>query len=47
MLRTAYQTPEEHATCERSLGSVRREGLDHLLVSCETHLRRALWEYVA
>ncbi len=46
-LRTAYRAPRENATCERFLGSVRRECLDHLLVRSETHLRRILREYVA
>ncbi|HSH80684.1 MAG TPA: integrase core domain-containing protein, partial [Herpetosiphonaceae bacterium] len=45
-LRTAYRVPRENATCERFLGSVRRECLDHLLVLGEAHLRRILQEYV-
>ncbi len=45
--RTAYRTPRENAACERFLGSVRRECLDHLLVLGEAHLRRILREYVA
>ena len=32
--------------CERLLGSVRRECLDHILVVGEAHLRRVLKEYV-
>ncbi len=32
--------------CERCLGSVRRECLDHLLVLGEAHLRRILKDYV-
>jgi putative transposase len=47
VLRTAYRTPKENAACERFLGSVRRECLDHLLVLGEAHLRRILREYVA
>jgi len=46
-LRTAYRAPRQNATCERFLGSARRECLDHLLVLGEAHLRRALREYVA
>ena len=46
-LRTAYRTPRENALCERFLGSVRRECLDHLLVLGEAYLRRILREYVA
>jgi transposase InsO family protein len=47
VLRTAYRPPRQNAVCERFLGSVRRECLDHLLVLGEGHLRRALREYVA
>ncbi len=47
VLRTAYRAPKENATCERFLGSVRRECLDHVLVLGEAHLRRILREYVA
>ena len=47
VLRTAYRTPRQNATCERFLGSVRRECLDHLLVLGEAHLRRVLREYMA
>ncbi len=45
-LRTAYRAPRQNATCERFLGSVRRECLDHILVVSEAHLRRVLKEYV-
>ncbi|MDP9372010.1 MAG: integrase core domain-containing protein [Chloroflexota bacterium] len=45
-LRTAYRTPRQNAICERFLGSVRRECLDHLLVLGEAHLRHVLREYV-
>ncbi len=46
-LRTAYRAPRQNATCERFLGSVRRECLDHVLVRGEAHLRRVLREYAA
>jgi putative transposase len=45
IVRTAFRAPKENAICERFLGSVRRECLDHLLVLSETHLRRILREY--
>jgi len=44
-LRTVFRAPRQNATCERFLGSVRRECLDHLLVLGEAHLRRVLREY--
>ena len=47
VLRTAYRAPRENAACERFLGSVRRECLDHLLILGEVHLRRILGEYAA
>jgi len=43
---TAYRAPLMNAICERFLGSVRRECLDHLLVLSEAHLRRVLAKYV-
>jgi transposase InsO family protein len=46
-VRTAYRAPKEHACCERLLGSVRRECLDHLLILSEAHVLRVLREYVA
>ena len=46
-LRTAYRAPRENARCERFLGSVRRDCLDHLLVLGEAHRRRILRAYVA
>jgi transposase InsO family protein len=46
-VRPAYRAPKENAICERFLGSVRRECLDHLLVLSEKHLRRILREYTA
>jgi transposase InsO family protein len=43
---TAYRAPRMNAICERFLGSVRRECLDHLLILGERHLERVLKEYV-
>jgi len=47
VLRTPVRAPRANATCERFLGSVRRECLDHLLVLSEGHLRHILKEYTA
>jgi transposase InsO family protein len=43
---TAYRAPKENALCERFLGAVRRECLDHLLILSERHLRRTVQAYV-
>jgi transposase InsO family protein len=45
VLRTPIKAPRANAICERLLGSVRRECLDHILIPGEAHLRRALKEY--
>ena len=47
ILRTPPRAPQANAVCERFLGSVRRECLDHLLVLGERQLSRVLREYVA
>ncbi len=47
ILHTPYRAPRANAMCERFLGSVRRECLDHLIVLGERHLARVLREYVA
>jgi transposase InsO family protein len=46
VLRTPLRAPRANAVCERFLGSVRRECVDHTLVLGERHLRRVLAEYV-
>jgi transposase InsO family protein len=47
VLKTPYRAPKANAICERFLGSVRRECLDHSLVLGELHLYRMIREYVA
>ena len=46
MLRTPYRTPQANAVCERFLGSVRRECLDHFLIFHEKQLAQLLRSYV-
>jgi putative transposase len=46
VLRTPYWTPQTNAVCERFLGSVRRECLDHFLIVQEQQLHRLLKTYV-
>jgi transposase InsO family protein len=45
VLRTPYRTPQANAVCERFLGSVRRECLDHFLIFHEKQLSRLLMAY--
>jgi putative transposase len=45
-LRTPYRAPKANAICERFLGSVRRECLDHMLVLGERQLYGIVKEYV-
>jgi len=46
VIKTAVRTPNMNATCERFLGSVRRECLDHVSILSERHLRAVLAEYI-
>jgi len=46
ILKTAYRTPKMNSICERFLGSIRRECVDHLFVFNERQLSRVLKEYV-
>ena len=45
ILRTAAQAPRMNATCERLVGTLRRELLDRVLILGEAHLRAVLTEY--
>jgi putative transposase len=47
ILKTAYRTPKMNGICERFLGSVRRECLDHLFIFSGRQLLGVLKEYVA
>jgi putative transposase len=46
ILKTPNHAPRANAICERFLGSVRRECLDHLLILQEKQLQRVLNAYV-
>jgi putative transposase len=46
VLRTPYRTPRANAVCERFLGSVRRECLNHFFILQEKQLQRLLKAYV-
>src|SRR5205085_2724650 len=45
VLRTPIKAPKANGICERFIGSVRRECLDHLLIFGERHLYRVLKAY--
>jgi putative transposase len=45
VLKTPYRAPKANAICERFLGSLRRECLDHVLILSERHLHRVVKEY--
>jgi putative transposase len=46
-VRSAPSSPWQNPYVERVIGSIRREGLDHVIVFNERHLRRVLRAYVA
>jgi putative transposase len=45
VLRSAPQAPRMNAHCERVIGTLRREVLDHVLITNEAHARRVLAAY--
>jgi putative transposase len=47
ILRTAVQAPRMNATCERLVGTLRREILDRMLILGCRHLHTVLTEYQA
>ena len=46
VLKTPYRAPKANAICERFLGSVRRECLDHILVFGDRQLHRVIKKHV-
>ncbi|SMD26470.1 integrase core domain-containing protein [Kibdelosporangium aridum] len=45
ILKTSPQAPKANAQCERVIGTLRREILDHILIVNTTHAHRVLAEY--
>jgi len=43
---TAYRSPWQNPYCERVIGSIRRDCLDHMLIFSEGSLRRIMAEYL-
>ena len=46
-IRTPFQAPKANAICERTIGSLKRECLDHMLILNRYQLKRILNEYTA
>ena len=46
-VETPYRTPEANGVCERFMGSLRRECLDHILIHDDRHLERVTKEYTS
>jgi len=44
-VETPYRTPQANGICERFMGSLRRECLDHILIHDDRHLERVTKEY--
>ncbi len=47
VILTPSRTPVANSICERVIGTIRRECLDHLIIVSQPHLRRVLADYVA
>jgi putative transposase len=45
VIKTPFRTPKTNAFCERFMGSLKRECLDHSLVLHQRHLKRLVSEY--
>lgn len=46
-VETPFRTPQANGVCERFMGSLRRECLDHILIHEDRHLERITKEYIA
>ncbi len=47
VLRTPHRSPQANSICERAIGTMRRECLDHMIPLTENHLRKILKEWVS
>ncbi len=45
-VKVAPRSPWQNPYCERVVGSIRRDALDHVIILNERHLRRVLWSYI-
>lgn len=45
VLLSAPRAPRMNAHCERVIGTIRREALDHVLIRGESHARKVLTDY--
>lgn len=45
--KTPYRAPRANGICERFIGSLRRECLDHILFQDGRHVQRVVGEYIA
>ena len=45
MIKSAPQAPRMNAHCERIIGTIRRDLLDHILITGEAHARQVLAAY--
>jgi putative transposase len=46
-VKTPYRTPQANGVCERFMGSLRRECMDHILIHDDKHLQWVVKEYTA
>jgi transposase InsO family protein len=46
-LKTPFRTPQANGYCERFMGSLRRECMDHILIHGDNHLQGVVTEYTA
>ena len=45
-LKTPYRAPRAKGVCERFMGSLRRESLDHTIIFHSRHLKRVVSKYI-